>query len=148
MCVKMWSRPLLTVGLLSLSLLALPAAAAEDAGGEAGTLVSVKMPAGGELPDPQEVVESLLAKGGKHVVKVERRKDDAQDAMSVKIWGPMVPASEVQGTLREAFPVLASADIQVSSVPASEKPKVEEGRDGERRVKKIIKKDVRETEQQ
>ena len=146
MCMKRWSRPLLTVGLLSLSLLALPAAAADEAGSEEGTLVNVKLPAGGgELPDPEKVVESLLAKGGKHIVKVERRKDDAQDVMSLKIWGPMVPASDIQGTLREAFPVLARADIQVSAVPASEKPKLEEGvrgGDGTRRVKKVIKKEV------
>jgi len=150
MRVKMWSRPLLWVGLLSTGLYALPAAAAEE---EAGTQVSVKLSkASGELPDPEKVVESLLAAGGEHQVKVTRQKGPESEDLTLKLWGPTVPAADIPQTLREAFPVLARADIQVSEAPASEKPKVDEALrqgDGTRKVRKVIKKvEVQEKAQQ
>jgi hypothetical protein len=146
MRVKMWSRPLLWVGLLSLGLYAEPAAAAEE---EGGTQVSVKLPAGsGELPEGEKLVEALLAAGGKHVVKATRQKSPEQDHVTLQLWGPTVPAADIPKTLRDAFPVLARADIQVSALAASERPKVEEalrrGGDGTRKVRKIIKKHVEE----
>lgn len=150
MRVKMWSRPMLCVGLLSLGLYAVPAAAADE---EAGTQVSVKLAAGsGQLPEPQKLVESLLAKGGEHTVKVTHQKTDGQSDLTLKVWGPTVPAAEIPKTLRDAFPVLAKADIQVSALAAGERPNLEQelrgSGDGTRKVRKIVKKEVKETEQQ
>jgi hypothetical protein len=151
MSVKMWSRSLLCVGLLSLGLYAVPAAAAE----EGGTQVSVKLPAAsGQLPEPEKLVESLLATGGQHTVKVTHQKTDGQSDLTLKVWGPTVPAAEIPKTLRDAFPVLAKADIQVSALAASERPNLEQELrgtgDGTRKVRKIVKKEVnvQETEQQ
>ena len=149
MRVKMWSRPLLCVGLLSLGLYAVPAAAADE---EAGTQVSVKLAAAsGQLPEPEKLVESLLAKGGEHTVKVTHQKTDGQSDLTLKVWGPTVPAAEIPKTLRDAFPVLAKADIQVSTLDASQRPNFEQElrspEDG-KQVKRIIKKqEVKETEQ-
>ena len=149
MRVKMWSRPLLWVGLLSFGLYAQPAAAAEE---EGGTQVSVKLPTGsGELPEGEKMVEALLATGGKHVVKATRKKSPEQDHFTLQLRAPTVPAADIPKTLRDAFPVLARADIQVSALAASERPRVEEalrGEDGTRKVRKIIKKQVDEQEKE
>ncbi len=135
MNVKNWSRHLLSLGLLSLALGALPAAAAE----EGGTQVVVRL-ASGELPEPEKLVQSLTAAGGKHQVEVKVRKTSEQHEATLKLWGPTVPQADIPQTLRDAFPALATADIQVSALDASEKPRIEEGEG--RRVRKIIKKEV------
>jgi hypothetical protein len=135
MNVKNWSRHLLSLGLLSLALGALPAAAAE----EGGTQVVVRL-ASGELPEPEKMVQSLTATGGKHQVEVKVRKTSEQHEATLKLWGPTVPQADIPQTLRDAFPALATADIQVSALDASEKPRIEEGEG--RRVRKIIKKEV------
>ena len=147
MRVKTFNRSLLSVALLSLSLLALPAAAADT-----GTQVQVTMPSGkGELPDAEKLVQALEAPGGEHQVEVKARKSPEQVLLTVKLWGNTVPAADIPRTLRDAFPVLAGADIQVSALDASERPQisVDELRDGGaggKRVK-IIKKETREQEQ-
>lgn len=137
MSMKHWSRQLLSLGLLSLALGALPAAAVE----EGGTLVVVRLANGsGELPEAEKMVQSLTAAGGKHPVEVKVRKTPEQHEATLKLWGPTVPQAEIPQTLRDAFPALATADIQVSTLDASERPRIEEVEG--RRVRKIIKKEV------
>jgi hypothetical protein len=134
MNVKNGSRQLLCLGLLSLALGALPAAAAE----EGGTQVVVRL-ASGELPEAQKMVRLLTAEDGKHPVEVNVRKTPEQHEATLKLWGPTVPQADIPQTLRDAFPALATADIQVSTLNASERPRIEEGEG--RRVRKIIKKE-------
>jgi hypothetical protein len=137
MNLKNWSRHLLSLGLLSLAFGALPAAAAE----EGGTQVVVRLANGsGELPEAERMVQSLTAAGGKHQVEVKVRKTPEQHEATLKLWGPTVPQAEIPQTLRDAFPALATADIQVSTLDASERPRIEEGEG--RRVRKLIKKEV------
>ena len=138
MSLTKWSRALA----LSLFALAAPALAAET-----GSKVVIKV-ATGELPDPQAVLQSLEAVGGgEKQVKVMRQKSPAGQELTLELWGPFVPTAEVADTLRQAFPALASADIQVSTLDT--KPAVPEVEDGERTVlpdgsirieKKVIKK--------
>jgi hypothetical protein len=108
---------LLAVGLLST---ALPAAAAD---GE-GTRVVVRLAeSAGALPEGRKVVQSLTGvNGGEVQVKVLQKKRDGQAELVVELWGNTVPAPDVPAALRQAFPVLAAADIQVSALPADARP--------------------------
>ena len=146
----MWSRPLLSAGLLSLGLFALPAAAAEQ-----GTQVTVKLKAGQELPDPEKLVQALEVSGGEHKVFVKAEKRPEGPHLTLKMWGTTVAVADIPATLREGFPVLAQADIQASLLDPSEQPPTLEGReletrtsaDGTRRViKKVEKKTVQDGE--
>ena len=142
-----WSRILIALSFLSLS-----AQAGTPPGQETGTRVTVKLSqASGELPDPEKLVESLEAVGGEHQVRVKRRKSPEQEELTMDLWGNFVPQADVSKTLREAFPVLSGADIQVSTLDAKERPKLEgegrlekelHGEDGAtvKKVVKIIKK--------
>ncbi len=137
MSMKHWSRQLLSLGLLSLALGGLPAAAAE----EQGTQVVVRLAnASGELPDAEKMVQSLTAAGGKQLVEVKVRKTPEQQEATLQLWGRTVPHQDIPQTLREAFPALATADIQVSALEPSTRPQVEPG-EGKRR-KRIIQKEV------
>jgi ABC-type glycerol-3-phosphate transport system substrate-binding protein len=137
MSLKHWSRQLLSLGLLSLALGALPAMADD----EQGTQVVVRLAnGGGEMPNAEKMVQSLTATGGKHQVEVKVRKTPEQQEATMKLWGRTVPPEAIAQTLRDAFPALATADIQVSTLDASERPRIEEGEG--KRVRKIIKKEV------
>jgi hypothetical protein len=149
MRVKMWSRPLLSAGLLLLGMYAPPALAADE-----GTQVLVTLPAdSGELPEHEKLVQAVKAAGGEHQVKVMHKKSAEQHVITMQVWGNTIPAADIPRTLREGFPVLAKADIQVSALDASQRPNFEElEREGLRstdgkKVKRIIKKEVTETEQ-
>ena len=107
MRVKMWGRPLLCVGLLSLGLLALPAAAAGRGDGRRHPGGGEAAHGSGELPDAEKLVESVMAGGGKHQVKVKRTTSAEQQDLTLQLWGPIVPAADIPRTLREGFPVLA-----------------------------------------
>lgn len=143
-----WSRVL-----VALSFFALAAQAEPPVTHESGTRVTVKLAAaGGEMPDPEKLVESLNAVGGEHEVRVKRRKSPGQEELTVDLWGNTVPQADIPKTLRENFPVLASADIQVSTLDAKDRPKpegdcgLEKELHGEKgttvkRVVKIIKKE-------
>jgi anti-sigma factor RsiW len=146
----MWSRPLLSAGLLSLGLFALPAAAAD-----AGTQVTVKLKPGQELPDAEKLVQALEASGGEHKVYVKAEKRPEGQQLTLKLWGNTVPVADIPATLRQGFPVLAQADIQASMLDPAEQPPTLERRelegtpsaDGTRRViKKVEKKTVQEGE--
>jgi len=116
-----WSRILVALGFFSLA-----AQAFTPPGQETGTRVTVRLAeASGELPDPEKVVESLEAVGGEHQVRVQRRKSSGQQELTMDLWGNFVPQADIPQTLRDTFPVLASADIQVSTVDAKERPKFE-----------------------
>jgi hypothetical protein len=84
-------------------------------------------------------------------VRVKRRKSPEQEELTMELWGNTVPQADIPKTLREAFPVLAGADIQVSTLDAKERPKPQgegqlekelHGEDGAtvKKVVKIIKK--------
>lgn len=140
----MWSRPLLSAGLLSLGLFALPAAAAEQ-----GTQVTVKLKAGQELPDAEKLVQALEVQGGEHKVFVKAEKRPEGQQLTLKMWGTTVPVADIPATLRQGFPVLAQADIQASLLDPSEQPPTLERReleaattsaDGTRKVIKRVEK--------
>jgi hypothetical protein len=139
-----WSRILVVLSFFALS----SAQADTPPGQEPGTRVTVKLAeASGELPEAEKLVQSLEAVGGEHLVKVTRRKADGQQELTVDLWGNTVPQADIPQTLRDAFPVLSSADIQVATLEAKDRPKLDgEGRPrrGEKgtpvkRVVKIIK---------
>lgn len=121
MRTNMWSRVLVVLSFFSLSVQAAPPDAHES-----GTRVTVKLAeASGQLPDPEKLVESLVSVGGEHQVQVKRRQTAGQQELTVDLWGGTMPQADMAQTLREAFPVLASADIQVTSLDAKDRPKFE-----------------------
>lgn len=138
-----WSRVLVALGFFALT-----AQAAPPVTQESGTRVTVKLAeTSGPLPDPEKLVESLNAVGGEHEVRVRRMKSPGQEELTVDLWGNTVPQADIPKTLRDTFPVLASADIQVSTLDAKDRPKPEgecglekELRGGEKgTVKKVVK---------
>ena len=121
MRAKMWSRVLVVLSFFSLTVQAAPPAPPEP-----GTRVTVKLAeASGQLPDPEKVVESLVSVGGDHQVRVKHQQTAGQQELTVDLWGGTVPAADIPQTLRAAFPALASADIQVTSLDAKDRPKFE-----------------------
>lgn len=123
MRAMMWSRVLVVLSFFSLS-------AQASAPEEPGTRVTVKLAeASGELPEAEKLVKSLEAVGGEHLVKVTRRKADGQQELTLDLWGNTVPQADIPQTLRETFPVLAPADIQVATLEAKDRPNLQgEGR--------------------
>lgn len=137
MRANMWNRALVILGLVSLSVQAAPPAAQEP-----GTRVTVRLAeASGQMPEPERVVESLEAAGGEHHVRVKRQRSSGMEELTVELWGATVPQADIPQTLREAFPVLAAADIQVASIDAKERPKFEKEEGRVKKVVKIIKKE-------
>ena len=125
-----WSRIL-----IALSFFSLAAQAETPPGQETGTRVTVKLAeASGALPEAEKLVHSLEAVGGEHLVKVTRRKADGQQELTMELWGNTVPPADIPQTLRETFPVLAPADIQVATLEAKDRPKL----DGEGRLRREI----------
>ena len=70
-------------------------------------------------------MESLEAVGGEHQVRVQRRQSPGQQELTLDLWGNTVPQADIPKTLRDTFPVLASADIQVSTLDEKDRPKLE-----------------------
>jgi hypothetical protein len=142
MRANMWSRILVVLGFFSLTAQATPPATHEP-----GTRVTVKLAeSSGQLPDPEKLVESLMSVGGEHQVQVKRRLTSGQQELTLDLWGGTVPQDSIPQTLREAFPILASADIQVSTLDAKDRPKFEglgrlerEGKGEPGTVKKVVK---------
>jgi hypothetical protein len=115
----MWSRVLVVLSFFSLAAQASPPP-------EPGTRVTVKLAeSSGELPDPEKMVQSLESVGGEHLVRVQRRQDAGQQLLTLDLWGGTVPQADIPQTLRDAFPVLASADIQVTPLDPKDRPKME-----------------------
>jgi hypothetical protein len=140
---NMWSRVLVVLSFFSFTVQADPPVTHEP-----GTRVAIKLAeASGELPDPEKVVQSLEAVGGgERQVRVMRRNTEGQQELTVDLWGATVPQAEIPQTLRDAFPVLASADIQVSTLGPNDRPRPMEACDRELRapgekgtVKKVVK---------
>jgi hypothetical protein len=135
----MWSRALVVLSLFSLSVQASPPAAEEP-----GTRVTIRLAeASGQLPEAEKVVQSIEAVGGEHQILVKRRVMDGQQELTMDLWGATVPHADIPQTLQEAFPVLASADIQVSSIDPKDRPKpgelIRERRGEKGTVKKVVK---------
>jgi hypothetical protein len=116
---NMWSRVLVALSFFSLTAQASPPATQDP-----GTRVTVRLAeASGQLPDPEKMVESLVAVGGEHQIQVQRHQKDGQQDLTIDLWGGTVPQADIPQTLRTAFPELASADIQVSTLDAKDRPK-------------------------
>jgi hypothetical protein len=150
MRANMWSRILVVLGFFSVTTVQ----AETPPGQETGTRVVVKLAeSSGALPEPEKVVESLVAVGGgERQVRLIRQQEAGVQELTVDLWGNTVPQADVAQTLRTSFPVLATADIQVSTLEAKDRPRREgrgdlvrelrgEGDDVEvKKVVKIIKK--------
>lgn len=141
MRAQMWSRALVVLSFFSLSVQASPPATQEP-----GTRVTIQLAvASGQLPDAEKLVESLVATGGEHQIQVRRQQTADQQALTVDLWGATVPPADIPQTLREAFPVLGSAGIEVASIDPKDRPKFEKDCDlkehhGEKgTVKKVVK---------
>jgi len=141
MRAQMWSRALVVLSFFSLSVHASPPAAQEP-----GTRVTLQLAvASGQLPEAEKLVESLVAAGGEHQIRVRRQQTADQQRLTVDLWGATVPPADIPQTLREAFPVLASAGIEVASIDPKDRPKPEKDCDlkehpGEKgTVKKVVK---------
>ncbi len=138
MRTHMWSPVLVALCLFSLSVQAAPDAP--------GTRVTVRLAeATAQLPDPEKMVESLTTLGGQHEVRVKRRLEAGQQELTMDLWGGTVPQADIPQSLRDSFPVLASADIQVSTLDPQDRPRPDESCDmkgphGEKgTVKKVVK---------
>jgi hypothetical protein len=121
MRANMWSRILVVLGFFSLT----PTVqASTPPGQETGTRVVVKLAeSSGALPDPEKVVESLVAVGGgERQVRLTRTNENGQQQLTVDLWGNTVPQADIPQTLRSSFPGLATADIQVSTLEAKDRP--------------------------
>jgi hypothetical protein len=137
----MWSRALVVLSFFSLSV-----QASSPATEEPGTRVTIRLAvASGELPEAEKVVESLKAAGGEHQIQVRRRQTTDQQELAMDLWGATVPPADIPQTLRDGFPVLASAEIQVASIDPKDRPKfgkdcdVKELRGEKGTVKKVVK---------
>ncbi|HYI02883.1 hypothetical protein [Hyalangium sp.] len=129
MRATLWSRVLVVLSFFSLSV---QASASESQ--EPGTRVLVRLTeANGQLPDTEKMVQSLVTVGGRHEVRVKRRHAEGQQELTVDLWGGTVPQADISQALRDAFPVLAAADIQVSTLDPQDRPDIRE------RVKKVVK---------
>ncbi len=138
--------------LMTLALLCSPALA-----DEAGTRVTVSLAKSqGELPDPEKLVQAVSPLGaGERQVVVKRKATDAGGEVSMDLWGRTLTASEIPGALRAAFPVLKTAQIQVSVLDPASRPTLdplpEAGAEvtttttPDGKVRKVIKKRVVET---
>lgn len=122
MRANMWSRILVALCFFSFSVQASPPPSHEP-----GTRVAIRLPeASGELPDAEKMIEALKAAGGEEFqVRAMRRKTPEQQELTLDLWGNTVPQAEIPQSLRDAFPVLASADIQVSTLDPKDRPKGE-----------------------
>lgn len=147
MRANMWSRILVALCFFSFTVQADPPAQ------ESGTRVAIRLAeSSGQLPDAEKMVESLMAAGGgERQVRVMRRDSSGQQDLTMDLWGATVPQTDIPQSLRDAFPVLATADIQVSTLDPKDRPKREgagrlekelRGEDGTvvKKVVKIVKK--------
>lgn len=115
---------------------------------ESGTRVTIQLAqTAGAMPEAEKLVQAVTAVSGERQVRVMRRDAEGASNVQLDLWGAVLPATEIPGALREAFPVLAQATIQTSTLDASQRPTVElrEGEvetssDGTRRVikKKVV----------
>jgi hypothetical protein len=136
---NMWSRVLVVLSLFSFTVQAEPP--------ETGTRVALTLAeTSGQLPEGEKLIESLKAAGGEHQVRVIRRKESGQQELTMDLWGNFMPQAEIPQALRDAFPVLSSADIQVSTLEVKDRPRpreacdLERGAPGEKgTVKKVVK---------
>jgi hypothetical protein len=143
MRANMWTRILAALCFFSFTVHASPPPQ------EPGTRVAIRLAeSSGELPDPQKLVESLMAAGGEQrQVRVIRRDSSGQQELTMDLWGNTVPQADIPQSLRDGFPVLGSADIQVSTLDPKDRPKLEGRRELERElrdekgtvVKKVVK---------
>ena len=121
MRANMWTRILAALCFFSFTVQASPPSQ------EPGTRVAIRLAeASGELPDAEKMIESLMAAGGgERQVRVMRRDTSGQQELTMELWGSTVPQADIPQSLRDAFPVLASADIQVSTLDPKDRPKFE-----------------------
>jgi hypothetical protein len=83
------------------------------------------MPDGKAAPDAEKIVEALEAVGGEHQVIANLRQGSGQDELTLDLWGNWLAGSQIPQALRDGFPELATAEINVSSLDAASRPKLE-----------------------
>lgn len=103
----------------ALLLLAPLAARADDS----GTRVTIRPAAGTALPDPEKIVSQLTTVTGDHEVRVSARRSPTGEELTIDLWGQTLDANDIAPTLKQAFPVLASAEITVGAADPKDKPK-------------------------
>jgi hypothetical protein len=87
MRAQMWSRALVVLSFFSLSVQASPPAAEEP-----GTRVTIQLAvASGQLPDAEKLVDSLVAAGGEHQIRVRRQQTADQQSLTVDLWASIDP---------------------------------------------------------
>jgi hypothetical protein len=126
--------------LVACTLFAAPVLAEDAAPGTRVTVTS-----GSELPDPEALVKALEQPGGRHEVRVRVKHEGDQRTLTLELWGNSVAADQVEATLRDKFPPLASAQISVEAInePA---PAIDENEAPKKGHRVIIKKEIRETD--
>lgn len=117
------------------------AALADDA---SGTRVTIKAANTVQLPQADKLADAVMAVGGgERQVMVQKKQAESDTTLQLDLWGAVTPASEIASTLREAFPVLKDATIDVTTLDASQRPQLppdERPADGKKRIiKKVIK---------
>jgi hypothetical protein len=144
MRTKMWSSVLAVLSFLPLTVLADPPSHPR----EPGTRVTIRLAeSSGQLPDAEKLVESLLSAGGDHRVRAKRRQKEGQQELTLDLWGGTVPQAEIPQSLRNAFPVLVPAVIQVAAIDPRDRPGHEdldddlerEGHGDKKVIKKVVK---------
>jgi hypothetical protein len=110
----------------------------------AGVKVTITLAsADGKLPQPEKMVHALEVVGdGNRQVMIRLDEADKATTTTLELWGRWAPNTEIPQLLRQAEPVLAKAEIAVSTLDPSLKPKitVPEGGDDLPHGKRIVKK--------
>jgi hypothetical protein len=106
-------RTSLLIGLAS-ALAAITPARAE---GAAGTRIEISVPAGTTAPDAKALVKAVMpadGQGGQRQVRVSVENQNGAQTIRLDLWGPVV--ADAAATLRQQFPALQGANINVSAL--------------------------------
>lgn len=85
--------------------------------GVAGTWLSVSVPAGIELPDPEGIARVVDESGAGEVQLSVRRTSDGT-TLEITMWGEDLSKEPIAARLVQAFPALAGADIREKPLEA------------------------------
>lgn len=111
---------------MSMAVVAVAVSGTEARAQDTGTRVTIQLAqAAGELPEPEKLVQAVTAVSGERQVRLMVKNAEGTHQLTLDLWGAVVPAADIPRTLREAFPVLAQATIETSTLDASQKPSVE-----------------------
>jgi hypothetical protein len=112
-----------------------------------GTRVVITVPADseGSVPAPEALIEKLKTGGAQAPLQamVHKAAQNGLAETKLELWGNILPAAQIEPTLRAAFPSLAGAQIAVTTLdPGQRPPAPEECKDMKPGQKcKIVKKE-------